>query len=72
MEIVTAITLNNGRTIRSDSIEFRDHLPVSADLFDRLAFAEESDNPGGPLWEAIGALANAIVVLEARGVQFDD
>ncbi|MDR2930630.1 MAG: hypothetical protein LBV06_07000 [Propionibacteriaceae bacterium] len=72
MHVITEITLTNGRAVRSDSPEFRDALPISSTMLDRLAAAESSDNPGGAIWEAISALGNAVLQLEATGVKFDD
>ncbi len=72
VESIISITLQNGRAIRSDSIEFRERLPITAELLDRVMLAESSDNPGGAIWEAIGALITAVLAIEARGVQFDD
>lgn len=69
MRIETAITLQNGRTVSSDSVEFRSKLPVSADMLDRMALADDSIEGA---FELISAVANAVVLLEARGVQFDD
>ena len=72
MESIISITLANGRAIRSDSLEFRERLPITAELLDRVLLAESSDNPGGAVWEAISALMTAVLTMEARGVEFDD
>ncbi len=72
MHVDPEIVLSSGRVIDTSSIEFRERLPVSADLLDQLALATSSDNPGGAFWEAISALTRAVLALEARGVEFPD
>ena len=69
MQMDAQIALANGRPIRSDSLEFREHLPISAGMLDRIALADDSLLGA---FEVISAVANAVVLIEARGVQFDD
>jgi hypothetical protein len=68
MRVETEITLTDGRTIRTDSLEFRDRLAISTELLDELGLAESTTEG---LWDSISALVTAVVAMEARGTQFD-
>lgn len=70
--VVSGITLTSGRDVSTDSAEFREKLPITSTLLEQLALTEDRDNPGGDVWAALSALAEAVMDLEARGVEFDD
>lgn len=69
MRIEPWVELTNGRPINTDSAEFRERLPISAAMLDRMA---EADDGVEGAFEMIGAIAEAVLALEARGVPFDD
>lgn len=66
MEIAESqITMQDGSTLSLGDPEVSAKLPITTALLERLTASDD-------LYEAVSALTTAVLLLEARGVEFDD